>query len=178
MSRGVGRRATPTGERVSEYLRSGADEALARRRRVAGLSVAGAGALGIVALYQFGIVRHLPDPPLPIFDSDRVDAAPEAYAFLATPDAALGVASYGATAVLAGMGTRDRAAKHPWIPFALALKVAIDAFGGAYLTLEQATRHRRFCSYCLVAAAASFASVPQVLPELRIAWKTWRRAHS
>ncbi len=37
------------------------------------------GSMGLISLYQLGIVKYLPDPPLPGFDSDKVDAAPEAY---------------------------------------------------------------------------------------------------
>lgn len=173
---GVGRKPSPAGEAVSDYLRRGGGEWLDRRRRIAGLSFAGAAALGLVSLYQLGIVEHLPDPPLALFDSDGVDAAGEAYAFLKTPDAALGVVSFGVTAVLAGMGGEDRARRQPWIPLALAAKVAVDALAAARLTVEQATRHRRFCFYCLAAAAASFATVPQVIPEARVAWHASRRS--
>ncbi len=37
-----------------------------------------------------GIIEHLPEPPLPYFDADKVDAAAEAYAKLSTPDAVIG----------------------------------------------------------------------------------------
>jgi hypothetical protein len=90
-TRGLGRKSSLAGEAVSDYLRRGGGELLDRRRRAAGLSLAGAAALGLVALYQLGIVKHLPDPPLSVFDSDRVDAAGEAYSFLETPDAVLGI---------------------------------------------------------------------------------------
>ncbi|MBW3615885.1 MAG: hypothetical protein KY439_11355 [Actinobacteria bacterium] len=46
---------------------------------------------------------------------------------------------------------------------------------GIYLTLEQGTKHRRFCSWCLAAAGASLATVPQVVPEAAAAWKALRR---
>ena len=171
---GFGRASTPAAEAVSDYLRRGSGDLLARRRRTAALSLGGAAALGIVALYQFGIVKHLPDPPLPLFASDDVDAAGEAYAFLATPDASVGIVSYALTAVLAGMGGQERARERPWIPVALAAKVALDAASAGWLTVEQATKHKKFCFYCLAAAVASFASVPQVLPEARLAWRELR----
>ena len=68
------------------------------------------------------------------------------------------------------MGDDRRDRQRPWIPMALAAKVVGDAAFGLYLTLEQVTRHRRLCSWCLLAATASVASVPQVLPEARAAW--------
>ncbi len=130
------------------------------------------GALGVVAAYQNGLVRHVPEPPLPGLDADRVDASGEAYQFLKTPDAAVGLASQALTLVLAGMGTRRRVADQPWIPLVMAAKVALDAGGATFLTLEQITKHRRFCSWCLLAAAANIAAVPQVLPEARAAWRS------
>jgi len=74
------------------------------------------------------------------------------------------------------MGDDRRARQRPWIPLALAAKVASDAAFGLYLTLEQVTRHRRLCSWCLAGAAASVASVPQVLPKARAAWPARARA--
>ena len=166
---GIGRSTARWAEAVSDDLRRGRGPLLDRRRRVAALSLGAIGALGGVAAYQTGLVRHLPEPPLPLFDAERVDASGEAYRFSGTPDAALGIASYAATLALAGMGTRNRAREQPWIPLALAAKVLLDAAGGVYLGLEQATKHRRFCSWCVAAAAASAAMVLQVLPEARLA---------
>ncbi len=84
-------------EELSAQLRHGAGPYLARRRGVVGLSLAAAGSMGLIALYQTGIIKHLPDPPLPWFDSDKVDASAEAYSYFATPDAALGLTNYGVT---------------------------------------------------------------------------------
>ena len=173
-SRGIGGSSSPLAERVSDDLRRGSGDLLRRRRRVAALSAAAAGAMGAVALYQTGVVKHLPDPPLPGLDSDKVDAAGEAYVMFRTSDAALGVASYGATLALAAMGAGDRAREQPWIPLLLAAKVGADAAGAALLTLEQATKHRAFCFYCLLASAASLVMVPQVIPETKLAWRQLR----
>ena len=41
----------------------------------------------IVSLYQTGIIRYLPDPPLPVFNLDRVDASEYVYKRRQTPDA-------------------------------------------------------------------------------------------
>lgn len=175
-SSGFGRPTTPQAESVSEHLRRGDTRYLRHRRRVAALSLGGAASLGVVAAYQFGLVRHLPEPPLPLLDADRVDASGEAFRFLATPDAALGVLSYAATLVLAGVGTATRHEDRPLVPLALAAKVGLDAAAGLLLTVEQASRHRRFCSYCLMAAGTSVAALPQVMPEAGAAGRVlWRR---
>jgi uncharacterized membrane protein len=133
------------------------------------------GSMGLVAAYQFGLVKSLPEPPLPRLDSDRVDASGEAFEFLRTPDAALGLVSYAATLALAGMGGRDRARDQPWLPLALAAKTVLDAASGIYLGLEQGTKHKRFCTWCLIAAGASIAMVPVAVPEARRSLRHLRR---
>jgi uncharacterized membrane protein len=174
-SGGIGRSSSPAAEALSDDLRRGAGDALDARRRIAALSLSAMGSMGVVAAYQFGLLKSLPEPPLPFLDSDRVDASGEAYQLLRTPDAALGLASYAATLALAGMGTRDRAREQPWLPLALAAKTVLDAASGIYLGLEQGTKHKRFCTWCLIAAGASIAMVPTALPEARSSWRHLRR---
>ncbi len=161
-------------ETLSRELRLGSGRFLQRRRRVLGLSLVASGAMAPIALYQMGVIRHLPEPPLPRLNADKVDAAAEAYAMLRTPDAVLGLVSYAVTAWLATLGGEDRAKAHPWVPLAMAGKVAIDAAAGAKLTVDQWTRHRAFCTWCLLAAGASIATVPQVIPEARAALQRLR----
>ena len=116
---------------LSRELRCGVDGFLAQRRAIVGLSLAAIGVMGLISLYQVGVVRHLPNPPLPGLDSDRVDASPEAYKRLATPDAVLGLGSFAMTMGLAEMGGKDRARRQPWIPLALGGKVigVVDLLG-------------------------------------------------
>lgn len=166
---GVGRPASPTGERVSDDLRRHSGDLLDRRRRVAALSLVASAAMGAVAAYQNGLIRRLPEPRVGIFDAEAVDASGEAYTLLRTPDAALGLVSYGVTLALAGMGSSRRHQDMPVVPLLMAAKVALDAAGGLYLTAEQASKHRKLCSWCLAASVASVAMVPQVLPEARLA---------
>ncbi len=156
-------------EELSQQLRRGSGPFLARRRGVVGLSLAAIGSMGLIALYQLGIIKHLPDPPLPYVDSDKVDAAGEAYAYLATPDGVLGLGSYAATLGLAAAGGADRATTRPWLPLLLAAKVGLDTAAAAKLTVDQWTKHRAFCVWCLLASAATFATVPLVVPEARAA---------
>ncbi|HEV2065771.1 MAG TPA: vitamin K epoxide reductase family protein, partial [Thermomicrobiales bacterium] len=108
-------------------------------------------------------------------DADAVDAAPEAYAILATPDAALGLASYGATTVLAAMAGPDRATTRPIIPLLMAVKILVDALIGAKLTVDQWTKHRAFCFWCLLGALASVISVPLATLETRAALRSVRK---
>lgn len=164
---GIGRPSSRAAEEVSDDLRRHDGGFLDERRRVAALSLASTAAMGVVAAYQSGLIRRPPEPRLPPLDAERVDASGEAYQLFKTPDAALGVVSYGVTLALAGMGGARRSTERPWLPLALVAKVVADAIGGVYLTAEQASKHRRLCSWCLAAAAASVAMVPYALPEAR-----------
>ncbi len=171
---GVGRSSSYYAERVSDALRRQDSSALSRRRGASALYLLAVAALGVVDAYQSGIIRSVPEPTWPGLDADRVDASGEAYRTLGTPDAGIGIASYGLSLVLLGAGADDRAEDKPWLPLLAAAKVAADALGGVYLFAEQVTKHRRICSWCTLAAAANVAAVPLVLPEARQAWRTVR----
>ena len=170
-SGGIGRSTSIAAEAVSDALRRWEDPFLRRRRRSAALSLTSMASLGLVAAYQYGLIRHLPEPPLAWLDADRVDASGEAYQYFKTPDSALGMASAAVTLILIGMGGPDRHTRRRWIPLVLAAKGVTDAVAGVYLTVEQATKHRKFCSWCLVAAIANVAAAPQMWPEARAAFR-------
>ena len=177
-TRGIGRPSSPLAERVSRDLRTSESATVGRRRRIGALALGAIGSMGVVSAYQLGLVKHLPEPPLGFFDADTVDASGEAYQYLKTPDATLGLASYAVTLALAGMGSGRRWKDQPWIPLALAAKVGLDAVSGLYLTVEQGSKHRKFCSWCLVATGLSLAMVPQAVPEAQAAWRQVRNRRS
>jgi uncharacterized membrane protein len=154
-----------TPQELSVELRTGTGLYLAQRRGIVGCGMVAAAAMGVIALYQIGLIRHLPEPPWPGLDADKVDASAEAYSYFQTPDAFLGLGSYAVTMGLAAMGATNRAAARPWIPLALLAKVLADAGQAAKLTVDQWTKHRAFCLWCLIAATATFVSLPLALPE-------------
>ncbi len=156
---------------LSSDLRESSARPLRYRQGIIGLSMVAGASLGLVALYQMGIIRSLPEPPLPYMNANKVDASPEAYERFSMPDAVLGIGSYAATMTLAAMGPSDRAARQPWMPLALAAKTAYDVYNAGRLTVDQWTRHRAFCFWCLIAATATFATAPLVVPEARAALK-------
>jgi uncharacterized membrane protein len=173
-SGGIGRSTSKAAEAVSDALRREDSEHLSARRRIALLQLVSNAALSVVALYQFGLIRKVPEPPLPGLGADAVDASGEAYVLGHTPDSTLGIVSGGITMVLAGMGGRQRASEQPLIPLALFAKTLVDAAHGAYLTAEQLTKHKKVCSFCIVSAVALIASVPAAWPEARVALKAVR----
>lgn len=75
---GIGRGSTPAAESVSDALRRREHPHLSARRRVAALQTISTWALSVVGLYQFGILRRVPEPPLPGLGADAVDASGEA----------------------------------------------------------------------------------------------------
>lgn len=151
--------------RLGRQLRLGEGPLLTLRRWVVGLSLASAASMGLITLYQVGIIKHLPEPPLPRLDADKVDASAEAHAKFEQPDGILGLGSYAATMALAAMGGQDRATEQPWIPLALATKVAFDTFQAGKLTLNQVSKQHAFCDWCLLAAVSTALTVPLVIPE-------------
>jgi hypothetical protein len=162
---------------LSRELRLSTNRYLRNRRVVAGLSLFSSASIGMVALYQMGIIKHLPNPPVPTLDSDKVAASDEAYRILRTPDAFLALGSYAVTAFLAARGPSDRVRTSPLTPVAMAGKALFDAALAAGLVHYQWVRYRAFCVYCLASAGATIAAVPFAIPE---AWaavrRTWDRS--
>jgi hypothetical protein len=154
---------------LSWQLRETTNPFLRERRGIIGLSLLATAALSLIGLYQIGILKRLPEPRLPHFNAGQVNRSAEAYRWLETPDAFLGLGSYAATMALAAMGGPDRAKKHPWIPLALAAKVGLDAVLAGFQVLMQARKLHTYCSWCLLTSAATFGSLPLVVPEARAA---------
>lgn len=148
------------------YLREGSDPDLRRRRAVVGLSLLGMAAGQVVAAYQTGLLRHLPDPPGP-FSSDRVDASDYAYRRMQTADGLMMVVTYGLTALLAGTGGPDRPSTRPLLPVLMGAKLAADVATTVVLGREEWRENRAFCAYCQAATVASLASLAVAVPEVR-----------
>ncbi len=161
---------------LSRQLRCQSDGFLAQRRGVVTLSLVAIASMGLISLYQMGVLKHLPEPPLPRLDADRVDASPEAYRRLSAPDATLAVGSYAATLALAAMGGENRARQQPWLPLALAAKVGFDLAQSLRMIRVQWTKYRAFCFWCLVSAGATFATAPLAFGEARSALRRLTRS--
>jgi len=161
-------------KKLSRDLRRGHDPLLDNRRKIVGLSFSAIGCMGLIALYQMGIIKHLPEPHFHGLNADKVDASEEAYEHLQMGDAFIGLKSYASTAALAAMGGEKRAGKHPWIPLAMAAKTTFDAVQAARLTYDQYAKHRAACMWCLITSAATFASAALAMPEALAAFRQLR----
>ncbi len=150
---------------LSRELRLHRSPDLNRRRWLIGLSLAGVAIGQIVGLYQTGILRRLPDPPVRPFDSNRVNASDYAYKRLQVPDAFLMIGTYAATAALAAAGSEDRAREAPWLPVAAATKIAYDVATNLRLAREEWQGNKALCAYCQTATLISVASAALAMPE-------------
>ncbi|MCE3240970.1 MAG: Type restriction-modification system endonuclease (modular protein) [Deltaproteobacteria bacterium] len=112
-----------TPQQLRQQLQQAETSDLRRRRGVIGLSLVGMGCMTAVTLLQTGIVKHLPDPPIGNFDSDRVNSSDTAYR-LGAPDGSISLASLAANIPIAAFGGANRVQTKPWVPLVAALKAA------------------------------------------------------
>jgi uncharacterized membrane protein len=103
-----------------------------------------------IALYQLDALPSLPDPPLNIFDSERIVQSKTAHPF-GFPDAVLGLGSFGITLALILLGRRA-----PVIRRALAAKLALDVGVAAFNATRQIVSFRKLCSWCCLTVAAAW----------------------
>jgi uncharacterized membrane protein len=158
-------------ERLRADLRGDTSPFLRRRRTVIELSLFSMGAMGLMALYQTGVIRRVPEPRWRFLDSAKINGSTQAYSHFATPDAVLGLASYAATAVLAAMGPQDRSRRYPWMALAMAGKTIADAAVAGKLLADEAFKFKSLCLWCTLAAGATFAAAALSIPEARAAAK-------
>ena len=159
-------------KQLSQELREGDSPDLNRRRQILSLSMLGASMGQIVSLYQTGVIDHLPDPPISIFDADKVDASEYAYSRLNSPDGPIMLVNYGITAWLAAAGGQERAQKNPLLPLAMGAKILVDAVIATELAREEWNENKAFCEYCQIATLCSLASLALAVPEVTSAVRT------
>jgi uncharacterized membrane protein len=152
-------------ESLREYQQHSDDEEMQLRRALVAVSLTGIAAMGIVTLLQSGLVKHLPDPPVGNFHSDKVNSSHEAYR-RGTPDAPLAITAHAVNMVLATLGGKDRARRAPWIPIIAALFAAPQAATAAqYLFYQMPKVDKAWCPYCIVDAMTLFATFGLTLKE-------------
>jgi hypothetical protein len=73
------------------------------RRAIVASSLVGMGSMAIVSMFQTGMIRHLPDPPLESFHSDKVNSSSTAYGY-GMPDGPITLGMHAANLALAAAG--------------------------------------------------------------------------
>lgn len=152
-------------EAIRDALREGNSPSLRRRRWLGRLSALGLADFGLISLYQLGAIRHLPDPPGKLFDSDRVIASEEGYRF-GVPDGPVALTLHALTLILASAGGSRRSGRPRILDVMLGGVVLAGAVGAAAYLANMIRVQKRACAYCLAGAAINFAMVPLALPDL------------
>lgn len=144
-------------ESVVERVRSLDSHRDQQLRRIALLSTIGLVDFIPISLYQLGVIRHLPDPPGKIFDSDKVNGSKDAQ-IAGVPDGVVSLCMYGATAALAGAAMANVI---PARTSRLLLGGALlgQAAGAAYYLFNMATVQRRICPYCITGAVVNLLAL-------------------
>lgn len=154
-----------TPQQLREELQESDTPDLRRRRGIVIFSLIGMASMAAVTLYQMGLIRHLPDPPLSRFDSDRVNASDTAYQY-GVPDGTLTLAGHATNAAMAAFGGRRRMAEQPWVPIAASGKAAIEAaIAAKYLFYQMPVVEKKWCGYCIVDAVMHIGTFALTLPE-------------
>jgi uncharacterized membrane protein len=167
--------AHDTTQQLRRELQNGDSSDLKIRRAIIGLSLLGMSAMTAVSLFQTGIIKHLPDPPIEDFDSDKVNSSDTAYA-LGVPDGALSLASLAANIPLAAYGGENRAENQPLVPLAAAAKATVEAAISGWYFYQMPVVEKKWCGYCIVGAATNWGIAALSLIEAKRAWKAVRQS--
>lgn len=150
-------------QQIRDVLRNDDSEDLRRRRNLITLSAIGLVDFAVISLYQTGVIRHLPDLPGKVFDSDGVNAAEDAYK-MGMPDGPVGAAAYAATMILASAGGSEKTGRTPIFDVALGVVVLGNAAGAAHFLFNMVTKQKKVCLYCVTGALINFASAVIIAP--------------
>lgn len=152
-------------DRLRTDIRQADDRDMRLRRAMVGTALVGIASMGVVTLYQTGLLRHLPDPRRGNFHSDKVNTSDEAFSY-GMPDAPLAITAHAVSLALAAAGPADRSVRAPWVPLAqTALSLGTAAVAARYLFYQMPKVDRAWCPYCIVDALTHFAALAFSLPE-------------
>ena len=153
-------------QQLRKELQEGNSSDLKHRRAVIVASLAGIASMTAVTLLQTGIVRHLPDPPVGNFDSDRVNSSDTAYRF-GLPDGPVSLASLALNIPIAAFGGAERVRKYPWLSIFAAGKAVAEAVAASWYFYQMPAKEKAWCGYCISGALANIAIAALTIPEAR-----------
>ncbi|WP_236612850.1 vitamin K epoxide reductase family protein [Cesiribacter andamanensis] len=146
-----------------QHIRNASGSAARHRRTIALLSALGVLDFIPISLYQLGVIRHLPDPPSALFDSDAVNASEEAR-ILGLPDGPISLALYAASIGLAGAALARNTSRSR-LDVLLGGLLLGQAAGGVFYLYNMATVQKKVCLYCV---AGAFINVASLIPLSRL----------
>lgn len=127
---------------IRQELLTSRDEDLQRRRNVLRLSALGVADFTLISLCQAGALRRLPELPFKAFDSNRVNAAPDACR-MGTPDGTISTLLYATTMVLATAGGTEISGRKPALDVALGVTVAANMAGAVFCLGDMAFKQKK-----------------------------------
>jgi uncharacterized membrane protein len=142
---------------IRHELLNGTDEDLQTRRKIVGLSAFGLLDFAFLSLYQSGIIKKLPDLPFPAFDSNKVNASPDAYQ-MGAPDATISAWIYATNMVLSTAGGSEHSGRKPILDLLLGATIAANAAGALYYLYNMAFYQKKICPYCIAGAVINISS--------------------
>ncbi len=148
---------------IKQALRTGTSEDMERRRKIIALSALGLADFSIISLYQTGVIKKLPDLPFEIFDSNKVNASPDAYR-MGVPDGPISAVVYASAMALAATGGDEQSGRKPVFDLLLAGTVFGNAAGAGYYLYNMIFKQKKVCIYCVGGAVINFASAAIIAP--------------
>jgi uncharacterized membrane protein len=139
---------------------------LQKRRKIMGLSALGLVDFALISLYQAGVIKRLPELPFAAFDSNKVNAAPDAYA-MGAADGTISAWLYASNMVLATYGGTEASGRKPLHDLLLGTTVAANAAGAVYYLYNMTVYQKKICPYCIAGAIINLVSVGIVTPLVR-----------
>lgn len=140
-----------------DNIRNDSTEATRYRRQLAALSALGLVDFSLISLFQLGYIRHMPDLPGEVFDTEKVNSSEDAV-LLGMPDGVISLGSYAATMLLATAATRYKKPSRV-LDLAMGGIVLGQAAGGALYLYNMAFVQKKVCIYCVAGALINFASL-------------------
>ena len=157
---------------IRQELLTSRDPDLQRRRNIMILSAVGVADFAFLSLYQSGAINRLPELPFKAFDSNKVNAAPDAYR-MGAPDAAVSALLYASALLLASFGGTEVSGRKPGVDAALGAVVAANAAGAVYYISDMGVKQRKVCPYCIAGAMINLASAAIMTPLVSKVFSKW-----
>jgi hypothetical protein len=128
------------------------------------LALAGFVIAGYLALYQFGVVRHVWEP---FFGDGSERVLHSAISrLLPVPDATLGAAGYLVDAVSGVIGGRGRWRRLPWVVIVFGIAVGPLGAVSVALVMIQPLLVHGWCTLCLTSALVSVLMIGPAMDEM------------
>lgn len=153
-------------EAIRNTLREGSSFTLKNRRKIILMSALGLCDFALISIYQTGVIRNLPDLPLPYFDSNAVNASKKAYAS-GLPDATSGAMMYALTMILASYGGERKVGRGKiWDKLLMGATVVGSVAALQYL-YDMVFKQKKICLYCVSGALLNLSMLPYAWKELK-----------